>query len=286
MRFICFRSAGHVGIAVRDAEGAYRGLTAVDSGYPGELEALIKSGPAALKNAAAVLASGNKIDLAAIEFLPPLRSPQKIICIGLNYADHSAETGFKTPEYPAVFVRFNSTLVGHLQPIVRPKLSEQLDYEGELVAVIGKPGRHIPKSAALEHVAGYSLFNDASVRDFQFKSGQWTMGKNFDSTGAFGPEFITADELPPGCKGLRFETHLNGAVLQKAVIDHLIFDVATLVSLMSEAFTLLAGDIIVTGTPGGVGLARKPPLWMKPGDVCTITSEDLGELSNPIVAEV
>jgi acylpyruvate hydrolase len=285
MRFICFRNAGHVGIAVRAADDAYRGLTAVDSGYPGDLDALLKSGPAALKNAAAVLASSNKVDLAAIEFLPPLRNPQKIICIGLNYADHSAETGFKTPEYPAVFVRFNSTLVGHLQPIVKPKLSEQLDYEGELVAVIGKAGRHIPKSAALEHVAGYSLFNDASVRDFQFKSGQWTMGKNFDATGAFGPEFITADELPLGCKGLRFETHLNGTVLQKAVIDNLIFDVATLVCLLSEAFTLLPGDIIVTGTPGGVGLARKPPLWMKPGDVCTITSKDLGELSNPIVAE-
>jgi acylpyruvate hydrolase len=184
-----------------------------------------------------------------------------------------------------VFARFNSTLVGHRAPIIRPKLSEQLDYEGELVAVIGKGGRHIPKSAALEHIAGYSLFNDASVRDFQFKSGQWTMGKNFDATGAFGSEFITADELPPGCKGLRFETHLNGTVLQKASIDDLIFDVATLVSLLSDAFTFVPGDIIITGTPGGVGLARKPPLWMKPGDVCTITSKDLGELSNPIVAE-
>jgi acylpyruvate hydrolase len=286
MRFICFKSASHAGIAVRAADGAYRGLTAADSGYPGDLDALLKSGPAALQDAAAALASGNQVDLADIEFLPPLRNPQKIICIGLNYADHSAETGFKTPEYPAVFVRFNSTLVGHLQPIVKPKLSEQLDYEGELVAVIGTAGRHISKPAALGHVAGYSLFNDASVRDFQFKSGQWPMGKNFDATGAFGPEFITADELPLGCKGLRFETHLNGTVLQKAIIDDLIFDVATLVSLLSEAFTLLPGDIIVTGTPGGVGLARKPPLWMKPGDVCTITSKDLGELSNPIVAEV
>jgi acylpyruvate hydrolase len=285
MRFICFRSAGQMGIAVRAADGVYSGLTAADSGYPGDLHTLIKSGPAALKKAAAVLASGNKIDVAAIAFLPPLRNPQKIICIGLNYVDHSAETGFKTPEYPAVFVRFNSTLVGHLQPIVKPKLSEQLDYEGELVAVVGKEGRHIPKSAALEHVAGYSLFNDASVRDFQFKSGQWTMGKNFDATGAFGAEFISADELPPGCKGLRFETHLNGTVVQKAVIDDLIFDVATLVSLLSDAFTFLPGDIIITGTPGGVGLARKPPLWMKPGDVCKITSKDLGELSNPIVAE-
>lgn len=285
MRFICFQSAGQTGIAVRAANGDFHGLTDADAGYPGDLDALLRSGPAAVQEAATLLAAGKKIDAAAIQYLPPLRNPQKIVCIGLNYRDHSAETGFEPPEYPAVFVRFNSTLVGHGQPIVKPKSSDQLDYEGELAAVIGRPARHIPKSAALEHVAGYSLFNDASVRDFQFKSGQWTMGKNFDATGAFGPEFITADELPPGCQGLRFETHLNGAVLQKALIDDLIFDVATLVSLLSEAFTLMPGDLIITGTPGGVGLARKPPLWMKAGDCCTITSQHLGELSNPIVAE-
>ena len=285
MRFISFRLGVQIGLGVRAANGDFHGLTEADAGYPGDLQDLLKAGSAAIKGAAEVLARGKKIELSAVQFLPPLRNPQKIVCIGLNYADHSAETGFTPPEYPAVFVRFNSTLVGHLAPIVRPRLSEQLDYEGELVAVIGKGGRHIAKSEALEHVAGYSLFNDASVRDFQFKSGQWTMGKNFDATGAFGSEFITADELPPGCKGLRFETHLNGRVLQKASIDNLIFDVATLVSLLSDAFSFVPGDIIITGTPGGVGLARKPPLWMKPGDVCTITSKDLGELSNPIVAE-
>jgi acylpyruvate hydrolase len=286
MRFICFKREAHTGVAVRAADGAFHGLTTADPGYPGDLELLLKAGPAALKAAAVVLGRGSRLDLAAIEFLPPIRNPQKIVCIGLNYKDHSIETGFKPPEYPAVFVRFNSTLVGHRAPIVKPKLSEQLDYEGELVAVIGKAGRHISKAAALEHVAGYSLFNDASVRDFQFKSGQWTMGKNFDATGAFGSEFITADELPPGCAGLRFETRLNELVVQKAAIDDLIFDVATLVSLLSEAFTFVPGDVIITGTPGGVGLARKPPLWMKAGDVCTITSQDLGELRNPIVAEI
>jgi acylpyruvate hydrolase len=151
-------------------------------------------------------------------------------------------------------------------------LSEQLDYEGEMVAVIGKSGRHIPKASALEHIAGYSLFNDASIRDYQFKSPQWTMGKNFDATGAIGPEFISADELPPGCKGVQFETQLNGQVVQKGSIDDLIFDVASLVSILSDVLTLSPGDILVTGTPGGVGLARKPPLWMKPGDVCVISS--------------
>jgi acylpyruvate hydrolase len=285
MRFISFQLGAQTGLAVRAANGNFHGLTAGESGYPGDLQGLLNAGPEALKNAAAVLARGRQIDLSSIQYLPPLRNPQKIVCIGLNYVDHSVETGFKPPDYPAVFVRFNSTLVGHGAPIIKPKLSEQLDYEGELVVVMGKPGRHIPKAAALEHIAGYSLFNDASVRDYQFKSGQWTMGKNFDATGAFGPEFITADELPPGCKGLRFETRLNETVVQKAVIDDLIFDVATLVSLLSDAFTFLPGDIIITGTPGGVGLARKPPLWMKAGDVCTITSKDLGELRNPIVAE-
>jgi acylpyruvate hydrolase len=285
MRFICFKNANGIGIAVKAPNGDFHGLSATEPGYPGDLDALLRAGPAAVEKAAAVLAGATKIDLESIEYLPPFRNPQKIVCIGLNYVDHSIETGFKPPEYPAVFVRFNSTLVGHRQPIVKPKASDELDYEGELVAVIGKQGRHISKAAALEYVAGYSLFNDASIRDFQFKSGQWTMGKNFDASGAFGPEYITADELPPGCRGLRFETHLNGTVLQKAVIDDLIFDVATLVSLLSVAFTLMPGDIIITGTPGGVGLARKPPLWMKAGDVCTITSKDLGELTNPIVAE-
>ncbi len=284
MRFVSFKSGVTAGLAVK-VDGGLRGLTAGDSGFPGELGELLKTGPLALKAAGAALARGKTIDPEQIEFLPPISRPGKVICIGLNYADHSIESGFKPPEYPAVFVRFNSSLIGHLAPIVRPKASEQLDYEGELVAFVGKAGRHVPKAAALEHIAGYSLFNDASIRDFQFKSGQWTMGKNFDSTGAFGPEFITADELPPGCKGLQFETHLNGTVVQRGNIDDLIFDVASLVSTLSDVFTLDPGDIIVTGTPGGVGLARKPPLWMKPGDVCVITSKVLGELRNPVVAE-
>jgi 2-keto-4-pentenoate hydratase/2-oxohepta-3-ene-1,7-dioic acid hydratase in catechol pathway len=231
------------------------------------------------------LAAAPLLDGAGIEYSPPLENPGKIICIGLNYHDHSAESGFKSPDYPTVFGRFSSSLIGHLQPIVRPRVSEQLDYEGELAVIIGKGGRSIPKESALEHVAGYSLFNDASIRDYQFKSPQWTVGKNFDGTGAFGPEFISADELPPGCKGVRFQTRLNDQVVQQGNIDDLIFDVASLISILSVAFTLSPGDVIVSGTPGGVGLARKPPLWMKPGDICTIASEELGELRNPIVNE-
>jgi 2-keto-4-pentenoate hydratase/2-oxohepta-3-ene-1,7-dioic acid hydratase in catechol pathway len=173
-------------------------------------------------------------------------------------------------------------MMGHGSPIVRPKVSMQLDYEGELVAVIGKAGRHIAKADALSHVAGYSICNDASVRDYQFKSAQWTIGKNFDNTGPFGPVFVTADALPPGAAGLQLQTRLNGVVVQSASTSSLIFDVATLVSLLSEAVCLLPGDIIVTGTPSGVGLARKPPLWMKHGDVCEVEIEGIGTLTNPI----
>jgi acylpyruvate hydrolase len=285
MRFISFKSSDGSGLAVRAAGGQYHGLTASQAGFPGELHKIIGSGPTALKNAAEGLARGRPIDIETIEYLPPITHPGKIICIGLNYVDHSVESGFKPPDYPAVFVRFSSTLVAHKAAILKPRLSDQLDYEGELVAIVGKGGRHIPRKSALEHIAGYSLFNDASVRDFQFKSTQWTIGKNFDATGAFGSEFVSADELPPGCKGVRFETQLNGQVLQKASIDDLIFDVPSLVSILSEAMTLSPGDIIVTGTPGGVGFARKPPIWMKSGDVCVISSEQLGVLRNPIQAE-
>jgi len=204
----------------------------------------------------------------------------------LNYADHSAESGFKVPDYPTIFGRFASSLIGHNAPIVRPLVSEQLDYEGEFVAVIGKGGRNIPRERALDHVVAYSLFNDASIRDYQFKAPQWTVGKNFDDTGAFGPYLVTADELPPGCQGLRLETRLNGQVVQSASTNDLVFDIPTLVSILSEAFRWEPGDIIVTGTPSGVGLARKPPLWMKAGDVCEVELEGLGVLSNPVVDQV
>ena len=239
-------------------------------------------GPEAFKTAGQTLLKGAAIDLAHITYLPPFENSGKIICIGLNYVDHSLESGFAVPTYPAIFSRFASSMIGHGAPIVRPKVSMQLDYEGELVAVIGKAGRHIAKADALSHVAGYSICNDASVRDYQFKSAQWTIGKNFDNTGPFGPVFVTADALPPGAAGLQLQTRLNGVVVQSASTSSLIFDVATLVSLLSEAVCLLPGDIIVTGTPSGVGLARKPPLWMKHGDVCEVEIEGIGTLTNPI----
>ena len=287
MRFMAFRSAHGRGLAALsgNALADARGLTEGDAGFPGHLDALVAARPDALRRAYDALRGGGAVDTGAVETLPPFARPGKIICVGLNYADHSAESGFKQPDYPTLFGRFNSSMIGHGAPMIRPRVSEQLDYEGELVAVVGTGGRHIPKPAALAHVAGYTICNEGSVRDYQFKAPQWTMGKNFDGTGAFGPVFVTADELPPGCKGLRLQTRLNGQVVQDASTDTMVFDVETLVSVISEAITLEPGDLIVTGTPSGVGLARKPPLWMKPGDVCEVEVERIGILRNPIADE-
>ena len=284
MKFLNYKQADQQGLAVSEGAG-FKGLLTTDANFPGTLQSLLAQGPEALQRAAEVLRQGAAIDLDKISYLPPLETPGKIFCIGLNYVDHSVESGFAIPTYPAIFSRFASSTMGHGAAIVRPKVSTHLDFEGEMVAVIGKPGRHISKDKALEHVAGYSIFNDASVRDYQFKSAQWTIGKNFDDTGAFGPVFVTSDELPAGGAGLKIQTRLNGVVVQDASTSSLIFDIATLVSLLSEAVCLQPGDVIVTGTPSGVGMARKPQLFMKHGDVCEVEIEGIGILSNPVVDE-
>ena len=283
MRFVLYRRNGTAAIgALKGAElfGAKAGSAA-----PADLHALLAEGPEAMQQVYNNLLQGQQVDPTGIEYLPPLPSPEKVICFGLNYIDHASESGFEAPKYPALFGRFPSSLIGHGAAIVRPSVSDQLDYEGELVAIIGKPGRNIPVERALEHVAGYSIFNDASIRDYQFKSAQWMIGKNFDSTGAFGPLFVSADELEPGAKGLRLKTRLNGIELQNASTTDMIFDVATQVSLLSDAMLLRPGDVIVTGTPSGVGLARDPKIFMKPGDVCEVEIEGIGLLSNPIVQQ-
>lgn len=282
MRFAAYWDGSRSGLAASSG-GAFHGLLAGDERYPGSLSSLVAGGLEQLLAAGEALLSGPEVDLSSVTLLPPLPAPPKIVCVGLNYADHSAESGFKVPDYPTVFGRFASSLIGHGAPIIRPLASEQLDYEGEFVAVIGKGGRDISRERALDHVIAYSLFNDASIRDYQFKAPQWTVGKNFDGTGAFGPYLVTADELPAGCRGLRLETRLNGQVVQSASTDDLVFDISTLVSTLSEAFSWEPGDVIVTGTPSGVGLARKPPLWMKAGDLCEVELEGLGVLSNPVV---
>ncbi len=190
----------------------------------------------------------------------------------------------RVPEFPTIFARFNSCLIGHGAAIIKPEVSDQLDYEGEMVAVIGRGGKDIALGDALGHVAAYSVFNDASIRDYQLKTPQWTVGKNFDSTGAFGPWLVTPDEVPAGASGLQLETRLNGEVVQSASTADMIFDVAHTIALLSKCMSLQAGDVLVMGTPPGVGLARTPPLFMKAGDRVEVEIEGIGLLSNPVQA--
>lgn len=283
MRFLSYEIDGVGGLAVDAGSGDYRGLLASADGFPGTLDDIVRSGDFA--GAAARLQSGAPVDPATVTHRPPLTRAGKILCVGLNYMDHAAESAMQAPDFPTVFVRFNTGLVAHGAPLIRPRVSDKFDYEGEMVAVIGKSGREIAEADALDHIAGYSVFNDGSIRDFQLRTPQWTIGKNFDGTGGFGPVFVTADELPEGGAGLHIETRLNGNVMQSASTKDLIFDVKRLVSLISIAMTLEVGDIIVTGTPSGVGAARKPPVFMKPGDVCEVEVERIGILRNPVVAQ-
>ena len=211
--------------------------------------------------------------------------PAKIVCLGLNYRDHAEESGLGIPEHPVLFARFASSLTGHKAPIILPKVSEQLDWEAELAVVLSTGGKDIAEADALDHVAGYSVFNDASIRDYQLRTPQWTAGKNFDDTGAFGPYLVTPDELPAGAAGLKIECRLNGEVMQSSHTGNLIFSVARTIHLLSSFMTLQSGDVLVMGTPGGVGVARSPQVWMKAGDVCEVEIESVGLLVNPIVAQ-
>ncbi|WP_430391565.1 fumarylacetoacetate hydrolase family protein [Dyella sp. 20L07] len=284
MRFLHFRQGEQTGVAIHTTEG-WRGRLLDDNRVTDDIGAIAAMDPKQRATAIDNLRSGHLIDVATISYLPPCAQPGKIICLGLNYRDHAQEFDFKPPSYPTLFGRFTSSLIGHDQPLVRPRVSTQLDYEGELAVVLGRGGRHIAERDALDHVFGYSVFNDGSIRDYQLRTPQWTVGKNFDDTGAFGPCVITADELPPGASGLMLETRLNGVVMQRASTSDMIFSVAQTIALLSETMTLSAGDVLVMGTPSGVGYARKPPVYMKPGDVCEVEIERIGQLSNIVVDE-
>jgi acylpyruvate hydrolase len=280
MRIARISKNGTVGIAIQQG-GETRAV--FGNAALSDVDALIATGT--LADAAAQVTKGDVVDMATVDYLPPLVRPPKIICLGLNYRDHAEESGLGIPDFPVLFGRFASSLIGHNAPIILPKVSSDLDYEAEMVAVVGTGGKNIAESDALNHIMGYSIFNDASIRDYQMRTPQWTAGKNFDNTGAFGPWLVTADEVPAGGAGLKIECRLNGAVMQSSNTSNLIFDVAKTVHLLSTFMTLEAGDMLVMGTPGGVGLARTPPVWMKAGDVCEVEIEGLGTLSNPIVAE-
>jgi 2-keto-4-pentenoate hydratase/2-oxohepta-3-ene-1,7-dioic acid hydratase in catechol pathway len=235
-----------------------------------------------LAHRAAVLVAAEEVEMATVEMLSPIPNPGKIICIGLNYRAHAIEGGNPIPDYPAVFMRCTTSLAAPNAALIYPECSDKFDYEAELAVIIGKTATNVSAANALDYVAGYSCFNDGSVRDYQRKSTQWTMGKNFDGTGGFGPELVTADELPKGASGLRLLARLNGQIMQDSNTSDMIFDVATLVATLSEVMTLDPGDVIATGTPSGVGYARTPPVFMKPGDVVEIEIENIGVLKNNI----
>jgi 2-keto-4-pentenoate hydratase/2-oxohepta-3-ene-1,7-dioic acid hydratase in catechol pathway len=228
--------------------------------------------------------SGVDASLNSIDFLPVVQNASRILCVGLNYRSHVIETGREVPSHPMIFVRFASSQVGHWEPMVRPKESEMFDYEGELAVVIGKACRRVSPKDAPDMIAGYSAYNDGSVRDWQRHTIQFTPGKNFPQTGAFGPWLVTTDELPD-IAASHLVTRLNGVEVQRAVISDLIFGVPELISYCSTFTSLEPGDVIVTGTTGGVGHARTPPLWMKPGDVVEVEIGGIGTLVNPIVGE-
>jgi 2-keto-4-pentenoate hydratase/2-oxohepta-3-ene-1,7-dioic acid hydratase in catechol pathway len=222
--------------------------------------------------------------LDAVERLPVIPNPDKILCIGINYLTHVKETGRPLPDYPMIFTRFANSQVGHGQPMVRPLESEKFDYEGELALVIGKAGRRIAPEDALGHIAGYACYNDGSIRDWQRHTVQYTPGKNFEASGAFGPWLVTADEIPDPA-ALQLTTRLNGQAMQQAPTSDLIFDIPTLIAYISKFTTLVPGDVISTGTTGGVGAFREPPVWMKGGDTVEIEISGIGTLRNPIVDE-
>jgi 2-keto-4-pentenoate hydratase/2-oxohepta-3-ene-1,7-dioic acid hydratase in catechol pathway len=232
----------------------------------------------------ACAASGKRVPLDQVTLLPVITNPAKILCVGHNYEEHRQETGRAKTAHPSLFVRFADTLIGHEAPIVRPPVSTSLDFEGELAVVIGRGGFRVPPERALDLVAGYSCFNDGSVRDWQWHTQQFTPGKNFPSTGAFGPALVTPDEVG-ALDDLTIQTRLNGNVVQSSTLGHMIFPVAEIIAYVTTFTRLSPGDVIATGTPGGVGAKRQPPVWLKPGDVVEIDIAGVGLLRNGVTDE-
>lgn len=276
----------------RESWGALTGDSIVDLGkalpqYPTLMDFIASSDYA--KRDSIVAVNKPSVKLSDITYLPVITRPEKIVCAVRNYLDHHKEAvahGMKREitAFPPIFLRVWRSQVGHNAPVIRPKVSTHLDWEGELAVIIGKQGRHIPESEAWDYVAGYSIYNDVSVRDYQQHAQQIAAGKNFVGTGPFGPWMVTPDELPDPTK-LKLETRLNGNVMQSSDTSHLIFSIPRLINYSSEIFDLVPGDVIVTGTPAGVGFTRKPPIFMKAGDVVEVEIEKIGVLRNPVVDE-
>ncbi len=283
MKLISFEHQGRAGF------GAVVGHGVVDLGAAmghrhADLKALLAAD--ALAEAAQLVAARQPdLPLAGLTLLPVIPNPDKIWCCGLNYAEHVRETQREVTEQPTFFMRFAASQVGHGQPMLRPRESTQLDYEGEIAVVIGKGGRRIAEADAWTHVAGYACYNDGSVRDWQRHTSQYGPGKNFWRTGGFGPWMVTADEIPFGTT-LTLVTRLNGQEMQRATTDMLIHSIARQIAYVSTVAPLVPGDVLVTGTPGGVGSRRNPPVWMKAGDVVEVEIDRVGVLRNPVADEV
>ena len=286
MKFLTYREGGQTRLGVLDGAQVVD-LNRARNDVPADLRAALRAGVDLAAAAKAALASSAaRVPLAGLALAPLVPEPGKTICLGLNYFDHAKEGGRDKPDYPWFFYRGASSLIAHGEAGIVPTVSTKFDYEAELAVVIGsRVPRHVAQADALRHVFGYSCFNDMSVRDYQKRTPQWTIGKNFDATGAFGPTLVSADELPPGAIGLKVQGRLNGQVMQDANTSDMIFSVAETIALLADCMTLEPGDVLVMGTPAGVGQARTPPVWLKAGDRYEVEIERVGLLSNPIRAE-
>jgi 2-keto-4-pentenoate hydratase/2-oxohepta-3-ene-1,7-dioic acid hydratase in catechol pathway len=283
VRFVTIKRRGYEEPALLEGEDVF-GLG--DAGFP-SLLSVIAGGKDAMDRVmrwSHPAPEGEHLDPATIKLVAPIPRPPKIIGIGLNYRDHAAEGGNPIPDVPAAFAKFPTAVIGHGQPIILPRNSNKPDYEAELAVVIGKGGRHIPEEQWRDHVFGYTIANDVSARDFQSATSQWMIGKTFDTFAPMGPAIVTADEIP-NPHDLDISLTLSGEVMQHSNTRNLIFGVPRLIAYLSSVFTLETGDIILTGTPAGVGFARKPPRWLRTGDECRIKIEGIGELVNPVIAE-
>lgn len=281
MKLISYERAGRAGFGVVRDGGVVDLIAALGGRYP-DLKALLEAN--ALDEARAAAARPADFSLDDVTLLPVIPNPGKIWCAGLNYGEHVQETGRQITEQPTYFLRFADSQVGHGKPILRPAESIKLDYEGEIALIIGKPGRRIAEADSWQHIAGYACYNDGSVRDWQLHTSQWGPGKNFWCTGGFGPWMVTADEIPAGTV-MTLVTRLNGAEVQRATTEQLIHSIPRLIAYASTVAPLRAGDVIVTGTPGGVGAKRTPPLWMKAGDTVEVEVDRIGVLRNSVADE-
>jgi acylpyruvate hydrolase len=278
----------HIGVLCSEnGDQVIHDLNILDPSLPADLSTFLAQGEPALEKARRAQLMMNEaaiFPLQEVNLRAPIPRPGKILCVGLNYRDHIIESGLAVPEHPVIFAKYSNCIIGPNDPIVLPRVTRQVDWEGELGVVIGKRARFVSKQEALDYVAGYVVFNDVSARDYQFFTSQWTIGKTFDTFGPMGPALVTSDEIPDPA-GLEIRTWVNDQVMQHSNTRHLVFDVPTLISYLSEVMTLDPGDLMITGTPAGVGFTRSPQLFLQPGDLVRVEIEKIGYIENPVISQ-